>query len=172
MVRPGDQLPCSDTGPADVTQWGSLFVSQVAARAGFRGEAMHDATALAMAATQGQDHYAHNPISLPGAERRGLWAIRVDEVPVGAVGDLFDPEFNAKVARLLWQASSDSFGWHPSWISGAALQIRPAIKLHIVGGGKRRGPLSMASFSTQVHGMVARAEAFARNLEPGRVPNE
>jgi hypothetical protein len=100
-----------------------------------------------------------------------LWAIRVDEAGLDEASDLFTPAINAAVALALWKASGNSFGWHPAWISGAALNIRPAIRLHVVGGGRRKGPLSAMSFATQVHGMVARAEALARNVDMGMVPD-
>jgi Lysozyme like domain len=155
-----------------VTQWGASMVADIAGKAGFRGEELHDAVALALAASQGCDHYAHNPISAPGAERRGLWAIRVDEVPAGELPDLFNPSVSAAVARALWQLSGKSFGWHPAWISGEAMRVRPVVVLHLSGKGRRNGPLSGKSFGTQLQGMVNHAEALARSVGPGIVPNE
>jgi hypothetical protein len=153
-----------------VTQWGAKFVADVAGRAGFTGEALHDAVALAMAVSQGADHYRHNPITVPGAERRGLWAIRVDEVPADMVADLFDPYVNAGVARALYGLSGASFGWHPAWISGAAGKIRPAIVHHLNGTGRRNGPVSGRPWPTQLQHLAAMAEAYARDVQSGRFP--
>jgi hypothetical protein len=153
-----------------MTQWGTAYVAQVARAAGFTGESLHDAVALAMAASGGADHYRHNPITVPGAERRGLFAIRVDEVPAELVADLFDPAANAGVARALYGLSGASFGWHPTWISGAAGRLRPAIVLHLAGKGRRNGPVSGQSWPVQKHYLVAHAEAMARTLDHGESP--
>lgn len=153
-----------------MTAWGSAMVAKIAKGAGFGGEALHDAVALALAASGGADHYQHNPISSPGAERRGLWAIRVDEVPGGEAADLFNADVNAAIARALWELSSGTFGWHPAWVSGAAAQVRPAVVLHLGGKGRRFGPLSGREFHTHVTGLAAVAEHYAQATDLGTVP--
>lgn len=160
-----------DSKPAHVTQWGSLKVADFARAAGFSGGSLHDAVALAIAASGGADHYRHNPISAPGAERRGLWAIRVDEVPAEMVADLFDPAVNAGVARALYGLSGATFGWHPTWINGTAAHVRPAVVAHVTSRGKRNGPLSGREFHAHMTGLTALAEAYAQALEVGIVPN-
>jgi hypothetical protein len=155
-----------------MTLWGSSFIASLARDAGFKGDAVHDAVALAVAATQGADHYRHNPISWPGAERRGLWAIRVDEVPGDELVDLFNPSASARVAFALWQASSQSFGWHPTWISGAAANVRPSIVLHLSGQGRRGGPVATRGWPAHMARSVAWAEAMQRTAETGRFPGE
>ncbi len=152
-----------------MTSWGPQAVAGYARRAGFNGPALHDAVALALAVSNGADHYAHNPISAPGAERRGLWAIRVDEVPDGLAVDLFKPEHSAQVARALWQASSESFGWHPGWISGAAAHLRPMVEASLTGRGIKRGPVSALGFSDQLAHAVSRAAAYGQTLDTGQM---
>ena len=170
MVDPGSLSADAIVDGAVVTQWGADMVAAVARRVGWKGAPLVDATALAMAASGGADHYSHNPISAPGAERRGLWAIRVDEVPGDSAVDLFDVDANALVARALWELSSQTFAWHPAWVSGTAARIRPSIELHLSKQGKRSGPLSGQDFQTRLHGMAALAEHIAQASEPGRVP--
>lgn len=153
-----------------MTAWGFDTVAKIAKGAGFSGEALHDAVSLAMAASGGADHYRYNPIGTPGAERQGLWAIRVDEVPPARIVDLFNPDQCAAIARELWVAASSSFGWHPVWITGAAAEIRPAVVLHSTGKGRRNGPLSGREFHTQVRGISAIAEQYAQALDVGRFP--
>lgn len=170
MERPSVEHTDADRSEAKVTAWGFDAVAKIAKGAGFSGEALHDAVSLAMAASGGADHYRYNPIGTPGAERRGLWAIRVDEVPAGETPDLFSASVSAAVARALWQLSSESFGWHPAWITGAAAEIRPAVVLHSSGKGRRNGPLSGREFHTQVRGISAIAEQYAQALDLGRFP--
>jgi Lysozyme like domain len=171
MERPSVKHTDADCGEAKVTAWGSPAIATIAKAAGFSGDALHDAVALALAASGGADHYRYNPISLPGAERQGLWAIRVDEVPPDRIVDLFNANHCAAIARELWVASSKSFGWHPAWVSGAAAEVRPAVVLHLSGKGRRNGPLSGREFHTQVRGISAVAEQLAQALDTGTVPN-
>lgn len=153
---------------APVTSWGPQAVAKYAEGAGFKGDALHDAVALAMAATQGADHYRHNPAMVPGAERRGLWAIRLDEVPAARVVDLFKPEHAAAIARELWAAAGESFGWHPTWISGHAAHVRPLVVASLTGRGVKRGPVSALPFSDQLAHAVSRANAFGQVLDTGQ----
>ncbi len=155
-----------------MTAWGASAVRDIAAGAGWKGPALVDATALAMAASMGADHYAHNPISAPGAERRGLWAVRIDEVPDELSTDLWDPKVCAEVAHALWELSGQTFGWHPTWNNGSAARIRPAIELHLARGGKPAGPVSTMSFQTQLAHTVGRANALQHALDMGRFPVE
>lgn len=145
------------------------MIAGYARGAGFGGEALHDAVALALAVSNGADHYAHNPISAPGAERRGLWGVRVDEVPPGMVADLFRPDECAAVVRALWEAASRSFGWHPAWIGGAAAHVRPMVVASLTGRGIRPGPVSRLAFSDQLAHAVSRANAFGQVLDTGQV---
>lgn len=156
---------------ADVTSWGPKPIADWAQAAGFKGEALHDAVALALAVSNGADHYAHNPITAPGAERRGLWGIRCDEVPDGMVVDLFKPRHNAAVARALWEASGGSFAWHPTWINGAATNLRPVVVAGLTRRGVVRGPVSRLGFSDQLAHAVSAANAFAQVSDYGEMPH-
>lgn len=137
---------------------------------GFEGETLHDAVALALAASGGADHYAYNPISAPGAERRGLWAIRLDELPEGLEGDLFDPAHNARVARALWALSSQSFDWHPAWINGQAAMRRAYVPQALAGNQRHSDSVPVLSYREHMGRLLARAQAFGQTLDTGRVP--
>lgn len=151
-----------------MTSWGPHAVAKYAQGAGFKGDALHDAVALALAVSNGADHWAHNPISAPGAERRGLWGIRVDEVPEDLALDLFDPTHNAQALRALWQRSGKSFGWHPAWVNGAAARVRPVVVESLTHYGRPRGVVSRLAFSDQLAHAVSRANAFGQILDTGQ----
>lgn len=154
-----------------MSTWGAQGVARFARAAGFKGEALHDAVALALAASGGADHYAYNPISAPGAERRGLWAVRVDEQPAELVGDLFDPSHAARVARALWEGASQSFGWHPTWINGQAAIKRAYVPQALRGNAAHADSVPVRSFSDHMVRLLARAEAFQRSTPTGQVPS-
>jgi hypothetical protein len=150
--------------------WGSDAVARWATGAGWRGEALHDAVALAIAASGGADHYRSNPISTPGAERRGLWALRVDEVPAHVADDLWLPSVCAQVAHNLWSASDGSFAWHPVWISGAATAARPSVVAHLSGRSAPGGFGPRVPFGPMLGRMMATSEAIAHATDAGRIP--
>jgi hypothetical protein len=155
----------------NVTSWGTKPIADWAQAAGFKGDALHDAVSLALAVSNGADHYAHNPITAPGAERRGLWGIRRDEVPEGLIVDLFDPRHNATVARALWEASGGAFTWHPTWINGAPANLRPVVVATLTRRGVQRGVVSRLGFSDQLAHAVSRANAFAQMSDYGEMPH-
>jgi len=153
-----------------VSTWGAQGVARFARAAGFRGESLHDAVALALAASGGADHYRYNPISAPGAERRGLWALRVDEIPAELLGDLFDPTHNGAVVRALWEASGESFAFHPTWINGQAAQRRAYVPQALRGNAKHSENVPVQSFRDHMGRLLARAQAFGQTLDTGRLP--
>lgn len=153
-----------------MSTWGAQGVAQFARAVGFKDDALHDAVALALAASGGADHYAYNPISAPGAERRGLWAIRLDEQPDELRGDLFDPRHAAGVVRALWEASSRSFDFHPTWINGQAAIKRAYVPQALAGNAKHGAAVPVLSFQSHMVRLLARADAFAQSLTTGQVP--
>lgn len=158
-----------DGGVAVVTAWGPQTIAKFAQAAGFSGEALHDAVALALAASNGADHYRHNPVAHPGAERRGLWAIRVDQVPFGITADLFDPENNAMVTQALWHESGGAFSWHPTWINGAAARERQWVTPALRGRTDDGRVVHAHGFGDVLARMVARANAYGMRLDTGQL---
>jgi hypothetical protein len=122
-----------------MSQWGVAAVAGWASRAGWSGDELHHAVAVAMAASGGADHWCYNPTSVPGVERRGLWAIRVDEVEPDEVARLFDPSAAAVIAHRLWSSAGGHWQWHPVWITGAAAQQLPLVRA-VLSGTSARGP--------------------------------
>lgn len=161
--------PSTDATGADVTSWGPVAIARFAKEVGFIGETLHDAVSLAIAASGGADHYRHNPISMPGAERQGLWATRLDQTPEGLVVDLFDPKDSARVARVLWEQSGGSFAWHPTWITNAAAAQREWVTSALTPGGKRAVPVPVVGFGDRLANMVNRANALGQILDRGHV---
>lgn len=170
MVSPSPRGAVTVGTDLSVSTWGAQGIARFARLVGFKGELLHDAVALALAASGGADHYAHNPISAPGAERRGLWALRVDEQPDELVGDLFDPAHNAAVARALWERSSGSFSYHPAWINGQAAQRRAYVPQALAGNAKHNENVPALSFRGHMVRLLARADAFGQTLDTGRLP--
>jgi hypothetical protein len=96
---------------------GGATIAQHARDAGFYGEAVPIATAIALGSSGGLTHYQHRA-GMPGAgDWRGLWAINVDEHPHLAELELFDPIVNAWAAHELSMAG-DGFGWHAAYRTG------------------------------------------------------
>lgn len=171
MVGAGARTNDGHTEAADVTSWGPKPIADWAQAAGFKGEELFDAVALALAVSNGADHYAHNAITAPGAERRGLWGIRRDEVPDDMPLDLHNPQHNARVARALWVASGGSFAWHPTWINGAATNLRPRVVVTLTRRGVTPGVVSRLAFSDQLAHAVSMANAFAQTSDYGEMPH-
>jgi hypothetical protein len=98
-------------------RWSPAAIAGFAYRAGFTGEDLIGAVALALATSDGDDTYR---LTVPGDTRGpylGLWGVPAEgvEVPVGEV--LFDPDVNARAARLLWTTTDRTFEWSPVWRS-------------------------------------------------------
>lgn len=103
-----------------MTRWNTAKVGQWARDAGWTGAELHHAVAVAMAASQGDDHHVSNPSYVPALERRGLWALRASEAPDLDADDLFNPVKNAAAAHAAWSDHGRSWSWHPVWVAGAA----------------------------------------------------
>jgi hypothetical protein len=102
-----------------MTTWGVRKISVFATQGGFPQSELTMASAVAWAATQGADHFVHNPGVGIGSERRGLWAMRMDEIPDGEAVDLFDPIQAASLALHHWRLNDGGWLWHPAVVSGA-----------------------------------------------------
>lgn len=95
-------------------KWAAPSVARFAGLAGFMRPELHTATAIALAATNGIDHYDHRA-GLPGSGRwTGLWAVNVDRWPEYTPDELFDPQRAAEAAYELTRRC-DGFGWSDVW---------------------------------------------------------
>jgi Lysozyme like domain len=81
-----------------MTAWNGRSIAEFARRAGFYGDDVKIATAIALAASGGHDSYDVQA-GVPGAGHwQGLWAIDTDLWPEHADLDLHVPQTNAKAA--------------------------------------------------------------------------
>lgn len=152
-----------------VTTWGPVGVARFVREAGFTGSHLLDAVALVLAASGGRDHYALNVTSVPGSERRGLFALRVDEVPPTVVECLFTPSVNAEAAAELHAQCGESFGWHPVWIAGAAANLRPMVEVSLAAGAGAKGARAVSPFVERLHNLASLAEAIRSGQTGDRV---
>lgn len=98
-------------------KWGAPTVSRFAGLAGFVRPDLHTATAIALAASNGIDHYDHRA-GLPGSGRwAGLWAINTDRWPEYTPDELTDPHRAAEAAYEL-TVRCGGFGWSDVWAAG------------------------------------------------------
>lgn len=95
--------------------WPPAAVMSFAEQAGFRGRDLVRATALALAATGGDDAWWWRPS--PRLDRRGMWALTPDDAVAAGLepGDLFHPAKSAQVLRARWLSENRAWRWHPSW---------------------------------------------------------
>jgi len=110
-----------------MTQWSGRKVVAWALGAGFSAQEAPLAAAVAWAASEGADHYASNPGLTQASERRGLWALRCDQVADSDAHLLWNPDFAAKAAHSLYIEAGGNWLWHPVAISGAADRALPLI---------------------------------------------
>lgn len=98
-------------------QWDASSIAQFARDAGFGRPELYTAIAVALAATNGIDHYDHTP-GLPGTGRYvGLWAMDTDLWPDWTPEQLKVPETAAQAAYQLTERLN-GFGWSPVWTAG------------------------------------------------------
>lgn len=101
--------------------------------AGFSGDELHRAVAVAMASSQGDDHHVSNPAYLPSLERRGLWALRAAECPDVHPDALWNPATAAKAAYGAWAGAGRTWRWHPVYLSGASDEHVPLVRAVLTG---------------------------------------
>lgn len=97
-------------------------VAHYARGAGFAGEAVVTATAIALATSGGLTEY-HAVAGLPGSgDWRGLWGVNVDEYPQYRDVQLLDPAVAAAVAQEL-TATPGGFAWAGAYRNGHYRQL-------------------------------------------------
>lgn len=154
-----------------MSTWSAHQVGKWAAAAGFAGGSLHDAVAVALAASQGADHYKANPSGMPGHEQRGLFAIRVDHVGGDPAGLLFHPQHNTDAARALFLAHGEDWEWHPAWLSGAAIELVPSVRLILRSPPKLVFPFAAASFAEGLHNARRLSDAMTEASRTVRAGN-
>lgn len=143
-----------------MTQWSGVQIGKFAAGAGFARGEIPMATAVAWVASQGADHYAYNPGLTVASERRGLWALRVDDVPNGEGHFLWNPVYSAQRTRALYLASDGSWLWHPAVITGAVDRALDLITAILTGKEPTQSLNPSADFRQGLEARIKRAEAL------------
>jgi len=143
-----------------MTHWAGVKISQFAAGAGFERTEVAMATAVAWVASQGADHYAYNPGLTVASERRGLWALRVDDVPDGEGHLLWNPDYCAQRARALYLASDHSWLWHPAILGGAVDRALELVTAIIAGKVPTVSHTPEVDFRQGLEARIKRAEAM------------
>jgi Lysozyme like domain len=143
-----------------MTLWSGRRIAVWARAAGFTDSEVPLATAVAWAASEGADHYVSNLGLTVASERRGLWALRVDEVGDCDPCELWNPAIAAKVARALYLASGSTWTFHPVAVSGAADRALPLIEALL------RAPKTVVTDnpSATVHNMIRRTQSLRTQI--------
>lgn len=105
-------------------RWSPWILTQVARRAGWVGDELVDAVALALATSGGEDAFRYVVDPGPLVDQRGVWGIDVARIPEWASADLVDLDVNAAAAHSLYVVAGDSFDWSPVWRAGIKDQTR------------------------------------------------
>lgn len=104
--------------------WGPGAIAGFGDAAGWSGDELVQAVAVALAASGGDDLHTSRPFLGSAELLVGLW-----QVPAFASdGDtwqvLLDPYVNANAAQALYTAAGGSWAWSPGWQSGRWRQWR------------------------------------------------
>ena len=145
-----------------MTVWAPTMIARWVRDAGLpEGQVIH-ATALALAATHGADHYKANPTAHPVTERQGIFALRRADLPPDLDVDLFSPTDSATALVGIWRAQGERWDWHPVHLSGAALALEPMVTLMLADRNSPRGAVDVRSFRESVSRMVQLRDAMVQ----------
>lgn len=115
-------------GATTVTGIGKLTsdeIMQYAANAGFEGDDLNIAVAIALAESSGNPNALGDLNITPGGSV-GLWQVNLKYHPEYTTDQLRDPQQNANAAFAIYQAAGDSFTPWSTFKSGAYLAHMPA----------------------------------------------
>ena len=98
--------------------WTVARVAGFAADAGFRGDALVEAVAVAWATSGGNDQWSYRQDPGPQTDQRGLWGIDVVKYPRDAALDLLRPQVAAQAAFTEYVMADGSWEWSATWRAG------------------------------------------------------
>lgn len=101
-----------------------MQVFTFARKAGFDRQQASHATAVAMAASGGADHYQWTHPTTPGVDQRGLFALDVNRVGEADASTLYDPQVNAEWAYALFEHYGKGWHWHPVYNANNGASVR------------------------------------------------
>lgn len=96
-----------------MTFWAPGEVRKFVLAAGWNGREAEKAVAVAMATSQGADHWQWASESTPDVDQRGLFGLDVRHWDGQALPDLHNPQTNANLASWLWTQNGRNWDWHP-----------------------------------------------------------
>lgn len=99
-------------------RWPAPVVAGIARAAGWTGDDLTMAVAVALAGSDGDDSFV-----LPGVaglvdDRIGWWLIPAGDLDYPARVELARPAVNAETARQLWADAGGSWAWNPAYAAG------------------------------------------------------
>lgn len=107
-------------------------IEQYAYNAGFRGDALKVAVAVAVAESGGNP-MAYNPETAAGTKSgsgsRGLWQIYGSAHPQYNNNAVYDPQINASAAYSVYKAAGETFRPWSTYTNGSAQQIAKSLNL-------------------------------------------
>lgn len=98
-------------------------IARYARGAGFVGDDVGDAVALALATSHGEANYNVRAGVVGAGHWKGLWGVDVDRYGQWAGHDLYAPQVAALAARGL-TVEFDGWSWSPVWRAGAHVAYR------------------------------------------------
>jgi hypothetical protein len=115
----------------------------LAANAGFSGDDLATAVAVALVESEGGNPQAYNPETAAGAPQGqgsfGLWQIYLHAHPEYAGVNLFDPQTNAAAAFAVYSAAGNSFRPWSTFTAGSYLAHLDAVNQVLAGSDTTAG---------------------------------
>jgi Lysozyme like domain len=100
-------------------RWDDPSIAGFARQAGWAGGDVALATAIALAASGGDDAYEDAPLWGAGQHYVGLWGVDITANPQYDASLMRNPVYSAEAAHTLWLASGRRWDWSPVYRSGA-----------------------------------------------------
>lgn len=150
-------------------------IARLAYAAGFRGQDLRTAVAIAMAESSGNPN-AYNPERAAGTRAGrgsyGLWQIYLTAHPEYAGANLYDPLTNAKVAYAVYRQAGNRFTPWSTYNSGSASRIANLLRvdtssMRIVqssGVAPSAGSAANAAYVQNIQGMAVGGVAPSQPL--------
>lgn len=110
-----------------MTWWAPLEVLGFALKGGFTATQAKQATAIALAASGGADHYQWAPPGSPGTDVRGLWGITAHRYDPDELPDLFSPVSSAQAVCNLWARYGRSWSFHYAYNVDGGKYVRDVL---------------------------------------------
>ena len=152
-------------------RWDAHQLARVAEHAGFVGDDVRTAVAVALATSGGMDHYRFRPGSPGSGDYHGLWGIDTDRYPWYSTVRLDIPAENARCARELC-AEHWGWRWSPVWEAGhwQALTDHAGVeRTRTYAGQALERPMTLHTSASRLADTLARVRAVTTAASSFRV---